>query len=75
MNDSLFFSFGKMLSIHFFEPQFLTFQRKNRGNFGFPGEIPIYRTDRSQKVKWDAEKMDQRVSFIADWAKQRNVSC
>ena len=61
------------LSIHFYEPQKLTFRHKNGGKFEFPGSIPVYNCLYSETDFWDEKMVEQRVEFVQEFGKKKNV--
>ena len=63
-----------MMSVHFYEPQKLTFRSKNGGKFKFPGNIPLYRGEFSPLVMWDQNKLEERIKFIKDWSDKNKVN-
>jgi hypothetical protein len=61
------------LSVHFYEPQRLTFRHKNLGEFEFPGPVPVYTCPYSETVDWDEKMLQQRVEWLQQIAKKNNV--
>ena len=63
-----------IVSVHFYEPQRLVSRKLNRGRFHFPGTIPLYACNDSEKEEWNEERIYHEMEKIHQWQIEHGVT-
>ncbi len=57
-----------VFSVHFYEPR--PYMGRKGKSVQYPGRVPIYESATySEDVLWNKEKVEERIGYIANWAK------
>uniref|UniRef100_A0A914UQB0 Glycoside hydrolase family 5 domain-containing protein n=1 Tax=Plectus sambesii TaxID=2011161 RepID=A0A914UQB0_9BILA len=64
-----------IVSIHYYEPQLLTWRYQNKNRFAFPGPVPIYDQcgPMSETIDWSHDYIAKRFDLIRSWIKETEV--